>query len=69
MRGLLLVGLLIVTLIIGILMIKNIESGPSGAKKTEAINRAKEAAKVSEDVAKRVRDITGKPGLAIPDTP
>lgn len=64
MRGLLLVGLLIVALIIGILMVKNIESGPAGAKKTEVINRAKEAAKVSEGVTKKIKDIVEKP-----DTP
>lgn len=69
MRGVLIVGLLIVTLIVGILMIKNMDSGPNGAKKTEAIHRAKEAAKTAEDVTKNIRNITGKPGPAIPDTP
>jgi len=69
MRGLLIVGLLIVTLIIGILMIKNINSGPNNAKQTEAIHRAKEAAKTAEDAAKKIKDITQKSGPVIPDTP
>lgn len=69
MRGLLLVGLLIVMLIIGILMIKDINSGPSGAKKTEMINRAKEAAKTAEDATKKIRGIVKKAGPAMPNTP
>ncbi len=61
MRNLLTVGLLIVTLIVGILLVQNMRSGNTtdgGTKKIESLKRAEEASDKAEDAArKRVRDI------------
>ena len=57
MRNLMLLGLLIVALIIGILVVKDIQSGPGpGQKKTEDIHRAKQAARQADQQTHRMRN-------------
>ncbi len=68
MRNVMIIGLLIVALIIGILMIKDINSGPApGMKKTEAINRAKQAARQADQETQKVRDAIRNAQNALPD--
>jgi len=54
MRSLLLVGLLVVTLIVGILVVRNLQTGTADEKqKTEAIDRAREAKDQAEGAAEK----------------
>lgn len=54
-------GLLIVALIIGILVVKDMQSGPSpGERKTEDINRAKQAARQADQQTQRMRNAIRK---------
>ena len=57
MRNLLMIGLVIVTLIIGILLIQNMRSESiDGTKKMESIDRAKEAKDTAEKAGQRIKD-------------
>jgi len=57
MRNLLVVGLLIVTLIIGILVIQNMRSeSVDGTKKMKSIERAKEARDTAEKAGQKIRN-------------
>jgi len=57
MRNLLIVGLLIVTLIVGILMIQNMRSeSVDGTKKIESMDRAKEARKTAEEAGQKIKN-------------
>ena len=67
MRNLLVVGLLIVTLIIGILMIQNMRSESiDGTKKIESIDRAKEAKDAAEKAGQRIREAAQQSGGTLP---
>jgi hypothetical protein len=56
MRNLLVVGLLIVTLIVGILVVQNMRTeSADGSRKTEAVDRARDARDAAEDAAQKVR--------------
>ncbi len=57
MRNLLAVGLLIVTLIVGILVIQNMRTETAdGTKKIESIDRAKEAKDAAEKAGQKIKD-------------
>ncbi|MFP4533998.1 MAG: hypothetical protein ACLFNS_15085 [Desulfobacterales bacterium] len=57
MRSLLIAGLLIVTLIVGILMIQNMRSETvDGTKKIESMDRAKEAKDTAEKAGQKIKD-------------
>ena len=61
MRSLLLVGLLVVTLIVGILVVRNLQTGTADEKqKTEAIDRARESKDqvegAAEEAARRMKE-------------
>ncbi|MFO7838658.1 MAG: hypothetical protein R6X08_04065 [Desulfosalsimonadaceae bacterium] len=61
MRSLLLVGLLVVTLIVGILVVRNMRTETAdGSKKTESIDRARQAKDqvegAAEEAAKRMKE-------------
>ena len=67
MRNVLILGLLITALIVGILVVKDIKSGPSpGTKKTEAINRARQAAKQADTETRKMGDAVRNAGKALP---
>ena len=69
MRNLLVVGLLIVTLIIGILMIQNMRSESiDGTKKIESIDRAKEAKDAAEKAGQRIREAAQQSSDVLPGT-
>jgi len=56
MRNLLTVGLLVVALIVGILVVQNMRSeSVDGSKKTESLDRAKEARDKAEDAAQKIK--------------
>ncbi len=61
MRSLLIVGLLIVTLIVGILLVQNMRTGDAtdgGTTKMESLDRAEEARDKAEEAARqRMTDI------------
>jgi len=57
MRSLLLVGLLVVALIVGILVVRNLQTGMADEKqKTEAIDRAREAKDQVEGAAEKAAE-------------
>ena len=57
MRGAFFVVILIAMLIAGILTIKNMKSETSeGVNKTEAIQKAKDTAKIAEDATAKIRE-------------
>jgi len=57
MRSLLVVGLLIVTLIVGILVVQNMRTETvDGTKKMESIDRAKEARDAAEKAGQKIND-------------
>ena len=68
MRNMLTIGLLIVALIIGLLVIKDMQSGPSpGMQKTEAIHKAEEAAQKVEQQSSKMQKMLQQAQKAIPD--
>ncbi|MDO9264674.1 MAG: hypothetical protein Q7U02_11960 [Desulfosalsimonadaceae bacterium] len=57
MRNIMLVGLLIVALIIGILVVKDMQTeDQAGTKNIERVDRAKEAADIANEASNRMRD-------------
>ncbi len=55
MRGALIVGIVIALLIVGVLVIKNIQTSPHGGpNKKEAIERAEKAAESAEKAIERI---------------
>jgi hypothetical protein len=57
MKGIMLVGLLIVALIIGILVVQDTQTeDASGTKNIERVDRAKEAAETAEKTMNRIKD-------------
>lgn len=68
MRSLLLVGLLVVTLIVGILVVRNLQTGTADEKqKTEAIDRAREAKDQVEGAAEKAARRMKEAGEGIRD--
>ena len=58
MRGALLIGLVVVLLIIGLLVVKNMGvDNPSGVQKTQAEGYLEKAKSTVDDVDKRFKDI------------
>ena len=67
MRGIMLVGLLIVALIIGILVVKDMQTeDQTGTKNIERIDRAKEAAANAEKEMNRIKDAAKEAGRPQP---
>ena len=67
MRNIMLVGLLIVALIIGILMVKDMQTeDKAGTKNIERVDRAKEAAHIADEASKRMKDAVKQAGAPQP---
>jgi riboflavin synthase len=63
MRGIMLVALLVVALIIGILVVKDMQTeDQTGIKNIERIDRAKEAADNAEKELNRIKDTAKEAG-------
>ena len=63
------IGLVIVTLIIGILLIQNMRSESiDGTKKMESIDRAKEAKDTAEKAAQKIREAAQQSSDMLPST-
>ncbi|MBS3759631.1 MAG: hypothetical protein KGY61_13330 [Desulfobacterales bacterium] len=63
MRNLLIIGLLIVTLIVGVLAINSLRTeSVDGTKKIESIDRAKEARDAAEKAGQKIKDAARETG-------
>jgi hypothetical protein len=67
MRGIMMVALLIVALIIGILVVKDMRTeDATGTKNIERVDRAKEAAKTANESINRIKDTAKEAGRPQP---
>jgi hypothetical protein len=67
MRGIMLVGLLIVALIIGILVVQDMRTeDATGTKNIERVDRAKEAVKNTNESVNRLKEVAKEAGRPQP---